>query len=393
MINFKQLFSQPQQQPSYEEAARQQAMADALRERAMRSRVPQAGGPVQAQFGIGEGLAQLAEALIARRAGKSAIGAKKAADVQQTGANRAVISDMTRKPAGVIEDMEGGAPTPMQSRTGIDDSVRLENALGAIGDPQKAGAVLAQAQLGRLLPDPASVADRELKEYKINADIEDKQSAREAQMDRLRFEIAAEERVGRSADALKLQLAKMQADARLSAAEIVAGARRDAASAQGEAKATAADEKKQGRLASLEAARGSLNRVQATSDALGGGGGFIEGRIPAIGPIAQDFDGAKAQLLAAIQNALRTPGIGSQSNMELQALMAALPERTQEKEVRNNQIKGIADRLAIIIAREAGVQTGAPTPPFAPSAGAASTGGLTPQEAAELAQLKARFGK
>jgi hypothetical protein len=368
MINFKQIFAPQKPDGSYEDAARQQAIAEALQKRAMQQRGPAPGGPVQAQYGIGEGLTQLAEALLARRAGKSAIEAKKAADTKQTSLNNELAKALTMKSAGSIMDVQTGQSAPMETMTGQRNAYDLQQAVAGIGDPQKAGQFLAGKQMERLLPDPAAVADRELKAYQIEAGMSDRAEARQAQMERLRFEIQAEERAGRRADELKMQLAQLQADARLSAAEIAAGARRDAAEAQGDAKKAAANDKKQGRLASLEAARGALARVQKTSDTLGSGGGYIEGRIPAIGPVAQDFDGAKAQLLAAIQGALRTPGIGSQSNMELQALMAALPERTQEKEVRDNQIKGIADRLAIIIEREA--NSDAALSPAAPAAAA-----------------------
>ena len=80
-----------------------------------------------------------------------------------------------------------------------------------------------------------------------------------------------------------------------------------------------------------------------------------------MGEATQDFDGAVAQLLAALQSAIRIPGIGSQSNMELQALMEALPLRKQEKKVRDNQITGISQRLDEILSREAAAQDAAPT--------------------------------
>jgi len=211
--------------------------------------------------------------------------------------------------------------------------------------------------------DPSTIADRKLKMYQIDATIDERAAAREDRAALVREQIALRESMGQSAAELRRELATMTAatarDAEAGRNERGAAdrAERDARGAadreaRATAKSVAGDDKKQGRLASLEATKAALVRVQTTSDNLDSGGGAIEGRLPAMGVLTQDFDGAKAQLLGAIQTALRVPGIGSQSNMELQALMGALPERTQEQTVRNNQIKGIAERLQIIMARE-----------------------------------------
>lgn len=53
-------------------ANRQQTMADMLMGRAMQNRAPQQTGAIVPSFGMGEGLAQLGEALIARKMGKRA---------------------------------------------------------------------------------------------------------------------------------------------------------------------------------------------------------------------------------------------------------------------------------------------------------------------------------
>lgn len=62
-MNYQQLFTQAQ---------KQQALADQLTQRALQSRAPQQTGRIVPKMGIGEGLSQVAEAMIARRTGKKA---------------------------------------------------------------------------------------------------------------------------------------------------------------------------------------------------------------------------------------------------------------------------------------------------------------------------------
>lgn len=367
MINLKNIFASAPPDGTYDDAARREAMAQALRERAMRQRGPAAGGPVQAQYGIGEGLTQLAEALLARRAGKSALQAKSAAETTMRQNNRSLTDALTYQ-APQIDPIGDEAPTPITARHIDSVGVPTLNAAGqqlqtatAGMDPRQANQVLSQAMVSRLLPDPSVEADRELKRYQIEIAAQDRANAREQRLAELQARME-DSRLNRE------QRAQAAADMAALRREIAAGQREtqlSVAGMHGDTKAAVADEKKQGRLAALEATKGALARMQQTSDTLGSGGGFIEGRMPAMGSVTQDFDGAKAQLLAAIQSALRVPGIGSQSNMELQALMGALPERTQEKKVRDNQIKGIAQRLETIISRESGGAS--PMPPAAPT--------------------------
>lgn len=118
----------------------------------------------------------------------------------------------------------------------------------------------------------------------------------------------------------------------------------------------------------FRAAMNALNYVKVSSDKLGSGGGRLEGKLPAWGEATDQYEAAVAGLLAAIQSALRVPGIGSQSNMELQALMQSLPTREMSQVVRDQQIKQIKDRLEIIAGRELG-GVEAPAGAAAPAAG------------------------
>lgn len=351
---------------SYAEAERQRALADSLQQRALAPRNMQG---MQGNDALFLGMTQLGEALLAAKMGKKASKAEGAADAQMRDANAAAIEKL----AGPyqIESVDvGGEGTPLAG--GALPGSQIQTALAGT-DPRQANQIVANALLQRAIPaplDPDKAAQRALDKERIAGEREDRAAAlaqRAAEAEQRSKDAAATRedraRAAQEANELRRQLGQMQADS----ARYAADARRDAASAGQALKVDAADEKKQGRIAALEAAKGALARVQATSDKLAGGGGFMEGRLPAMGAMAQDYDGAVAQLLAAIQSALRVPGIGSQSNMELQALIGALPMRTQEQSVRNEQIKGIASRLQTIIGRENGE---APQEPPASAAGA-----------------------
>lgn len=388
------LFRDTQPDDAYADVARREAYAKALQEMAARQRGPAPGGRVQAQYGIGEGLTQLAEALLARRAGRQAIETRNAADANTRVQNEGVINDLTmdQRPQKIDAQGQPIAGTEPQQMLNIDTgrpelSARGQALARAVAgqDPQQIRQFLMQQQLSRLLPDPSQVADRDLKRMQIEGGLRDRADARQQRMLELGMRLDASAGTEAERAALRRELASGQQQTQRDIAGMRVDAQSERKNSAAASKDAVAAEKRNGRVASLQAALGALSRVQETSNTLGGGGGFIEGRIPAIGSVAQDFDGAKAQLLATIQSALRVPGIGSQSNLELQSLMAALPERTQEREVRDNQIKGIADRINIIMERE-----GAGTTPPDANAGDAT---LTPQEQAELAELRNRLGK
>ena len=352
------------------------------------------GQRVTPQYGIGHGLTALASALAGGYMKRNANKQQGALDERTVEGNEGIINDLTMDPRPQKIDAQGQpiAGTEPQQMLDIDTgrpelSARGQALSRAVAgqDPQQIRQFLMQQQLSRLLPDPSQVADRDLKRMQIEGGLRDRADARQQRMLELGMRLDASAGTEAERAALRRELASGQQQTQRDIAGMRVDAQSERKNSAAASKDAVAAEKRNGRVASLQAALGALSRVQETSNTLGGGGGFIEGRIPAIGSVAQDFDGAKAQLLATIQSALRVPGIGSQSNLELQSLMAALPERTQEREVRDNQIKGIADRINIIMERE-----GAGTTPPDANAGDAT---LTPQEQAELAELRNRLGK
>ena len=355
--------------PAYDDAARQRALADALQQRAM---APRDMSNLQGKDPYLAGLTQLGEALLARYAGKNAAKAEAGADSQMRDVNAQSIAKLAGEYQ--IGDVAGEGATPLLD--GNLPGSQIDTALKGV-DPRVANQVVSQALLAKAMPkDPKQTV------LPYGSKIVDEKGNVIAGNDRIAGAPATsgdmqwlttymEKNPGASfSDAAAAHAAykrSMQPDrppdpvtlATVDAPGKAAGVIKDARTGRviGDAvppTPKAADTSKSNqKVGAIEAAKVALARVQNSSNTLGSGGGFIEGRLPAMGEKTQDYDGAVAQLLAALQSAIRVPGIGSQSNMELQALMNALPLRTQEKSVRDNQITGIAQRLDEILSREA----------------------------------------
>lgn len=90
----------------------------------------------------------------------------------------------------------------------------------------------------------------------------------------------------------------------------------------------------------LAAARRRLVRVAEASQALGSGGGPIEGRIRNIvgTPAAQELEAANAQLINELTALTRIPGVGSQSDLEQRLAQLQLPNATQHPSVRERSL-------------------------------------------------------
>lgn len=136
MARYQQLFS---------DAERQQALADTLSQRAMQSRGPQQTGRQAPAMHVGEGFAQLGEALLARRAGKKASATTQAAEDARRKAQAAALAGMTSN--GMPEDGMG-PPAP------VNPYANAQSALEAGVDPR-----VAQAYLQQQFPDQADGAN------------------------------------------------------------------------------------------------------------------------------------------------------------------------------------------------------------------------------------------
>jgi hypothetical protein len=91
----------------------------------------------------------------------------------------------------------------------------------------------------------------------------------------------------------------------------------------------------------IEAAQRRLQRVAEASKSLGTAGGPIEGRLHGFlgTSVAQEMEAANAQLINELTALTRTPGVGSQSDLEQRLASLALPDITQHPEVRERSIK------------------------------------------------------
>lgn len=91
----------------------------------------------------------------------------------------------------------------------------------------------------------------------------------------------------------------------------------------------------------LAAAARRLERVKAASQALGSGGGPVEGRLRNLvgTPAAQEMEAANAQLINELTALTRIPGVGSQSDLEQRLAQLALPNATQHPSVRARSIQ------------------------------------------------------
>lgn len=372
--------------PAYDDAARQRALADALQQRAL---APRDMSNLQGKDPYLAGLTQLGEALLARYAGKNAEKAEAAADSQMG----AVNSDIIRKLAGVqteIGSVDGEAATPIDPMAQANPQSRALESATAGTDKRVANQVLAQALLSKQMPqkDENTVLQYGAKLIGPNGQViaaNDRIAGAPATSGDMQWlQTYMDKNPGASfADAAQAHAAYKRAmqperppdpvtpvtiarpDDPTKGRIVDARTNRSIGDAPVAAPKPADTTKSQQKVAAIEAAKVALARVQSASNTLGSGGGFFEGRIPAVGEKSQDYEGAVAQLLAALQSAIRVPGIGSQSNMELQALMKALPLRAQEQSVRDAQITGIAQRLDEILSREAAAQDGASVAPAA----------------------------
>jgi len=139
----------------------------------------------------------------------------------------------------------------------------------------------------------------------------------------------------------------------------------------------------------LQKVRDSFSKIKGSASA-----GMLQGYLPTEG--GQEFDRSVAMLAPLARQITRTPGEGSMSDYESRLVQLGLPSRTNYENVTENQIRDWEDLINVLEQGYAGftpdqqVETPAlvPSQPQQPTSGA-----LTPEEQAELEQLRARFKK
>lgn len=172
--------SVPQQ---YEDAARKQAIADALLQRSMQPVQIQgrAGGNPAIDFGTG--MTQLGEALIALQARRKAAAARNEADSKMRDQNALSIELLTPtekidSPVS-IESLDGEA-TPLQSQQYSNRNSQALNAATAGMDPREAQQMLSKALMSRYAPDPISPEVQMQYSYMASKAAEDREAKAQA---------------------------------------------------------------------------------------------------------------------------------------------------------------------------------------------------------------------
>lgn len=149
MPNFRSLFREPDPtdaQGKAAQAARQRAIADLLSQQAMQQPTMQpAPGGIMPSYGVGQGLTQLGQALMARRAGNKATTSEGSANEARRQAQAAALSGMTNPP-NMVELPERQNPY-----------ARAQSALEADVDPNVVGSYL-KTQVPEVGAEPASLA-------------------------------------------------------------------------------------------------------------------------------------------------------------------------------------------------------------------------------------------
>lgn len=140
--------------PAYAPQDRAAALADALTARALRNRAPEQMGRVAVEMSPWEGIAQLGEAFLARKATNYVDRLAEAEAERQRTAN----DTMVRQLGGEVPEIESRAPLPNYGQpTGqmvpSEKAQRLAAAIAGM-DPSAANAALSGVSLQRLLADP-----------------------------------------------------------------------------------------------------------------------------------------------------------------------------------------------------------------------------------------------
>lgn len=140
--------------PAYAPQDRAAALADALTARALRNRAPEQMGRVAVKMSPWEGIAQLGEAFLARKATNYVDRLAEAEAERQRAANEAMV----RQLGGEVPEIESRAPLPNYGQpTGqmvpSEKAQRLAAAIAGM-DPSAANAALSGVSLQRLLADP-----------------------------------------------------------------------------------------------------------------------------------------------------------------------------------------------------------------------------------------------
>jgi len=230
----------------------------------------------------------------------------------------------------------------------------------------------------------------------------DAEAARRARMEELKLRLSDARLAGQDRMAIQRELAQLTATTQRDIAQMRADAQREAAALRAETSPTAIKEREkvEGRqsttalLDELESDYGQLTKLGADISPQRGAIANIANRVAASGP-GQLITGAvgteaqavrdsiatkRASLMASIKQATGMGATQLNSNVELQFYLKMATDPTMSREVNKKAINWLRNTY--------GLKEGA-----APAATKPAAGGLSPEEQAELEQLRKRFGR
>lgn len=342
------------QRQLFSDAQRKQALADQL---AQQATIPQQRpqGRQAANTGMFDGLTQLGQALASKRAGKQASKLTAQGEDERRKAQAAALSGM------------GNAPNLVETQAAQNPYARAQNAMEADVDPNVVGEYMRNQRPDDATKgaDPADVAAYKfaksqgyeksftdyLKEFQgreaaVPSDIQKwnlykglKTPQEKAEFMEVLRSVPIETinqvptRVLAGGAQQPLSTLGSEANAKSTIAQ---------AAAEGTESVTPIERRldAQAKEPRIEAAQRRLSRVAEASKKLGTSGGPIEGRLNSMmgTSTAQELEASNAQLLNELTALTRTPGVGSQSDLEQRLASLALPDVTQHPEVREKTI-------------------------------------------------------
>ena len=401
-ISFKQILA-PAQVDDVEAAQRRQAIAEAMQQRAMQPNLPQVGGPVQAKYGAGNALVDLANSLASAwnlKNANTALGrAKEARAGQVQDASKRVAMSQPNMP------MASGPGEIMSPLTPEEASADLGRAMGPEGQTAVAKALM-ERKLSET--DPNALADRELKAYQIKATMDERRAAREDRAAMLREQIASREQMGKDANDLRRELANLTAGIQRDA-ERGRNERADADRKSREETAASKAAAKGPDVTSPEAAQEFLRMIKdkdgndsvprLIEQSTGSGIGYLIDK--AGDAVGYSTEGAKAGLALKSRAAdiVRTllggrygSGISNADREALERLAATVDDTTLARETRMFAWNDLKGRMELAAQQRSGTiqRPGSAQPAAAPPAAAAGAYDDPNEEAAYQAWKKSQ---
>lgn len=196
------------------EIQRQQQLADMLQQQAM-TPLPTDKGPISWT----QGLAKLMEAYQANKGNSRVKDLVSALASKQDAAGQSLVEQLAAKPAGTIEDVQGGPATPMQSQVKDPAVIASLNSARAALPAEQGNRALAIALMQRQLPEPVSPSvmaqiQATAQQHKDDAAAraQENELNRQARKEALQAQLEATAANSKEAHAIQWQIAQLNAE-------------------------------------------------------------------------------------------------------------------------------------------------------------------------------------